>query len=112
MIPCHIGCTFASSFIDVGALISVLLLESLPKTIIIQEMASSSDSNSLRSPLELSGSLDSFRFEESTPTIGREYIDVNLVKDILDTEDGDALVRDLAITSKLRAKCPTTQYLC
>lgn len=85
-----------------------MLLESLPKTIITQEMASSP----LQLPLELSGSLDSFRFEESTPTIGREYFDVNLVKDILDTEDADALVRDLAITSKLRAKFPTPQCLC
>lgn len=75
-------------------------------------MASSPNPNHLRLPLGLSGSLGSFRFEESTPTIGREYFDVNLVKDILDAEDGDALVRDLAITSKSRAKIPIPQCLC
>ena len=76
-------------------------LESLPKTTIFKKMARPSDSSYLRLPLELSGALDHFRFEESTPTIGREYLDVDVVKDILDAENGDVLVRDLAITSEL-----------
>jgi hypothetical protein len=50
--------------------------------------------------LELSGALDAFQFEESTPTIGREYLGVDIVKDILESKDADALIRDLAITSK------------
>jgi hypothetical protein len=53
-----------------------------------------------REPLELSGALDAFQFEESTPTIGREYLGVDIVKDILESKDADALIRDLAITSK------------
>lgn len=53
-----------------------------------------------REPLELSGALRSFRFEETTPTIGREYFDVDIVRDILDSENADVLLRDLAITSK------------
>ena len=51
-------------------------------------------------PLELSGALDRFRFEETTPVIGREYINVNIVKDLLEGEAADARLRDLAITSK------------
>jgi hypothetical protein len=57
--------------------------------------------------LELSGALSPFHFEESTPTIGREYFDVDIVNDILDSKDRDALVRDLAITSKLQEKALT-----
>lgn len=72
----------------------VCLIETSHKITIAKEMA-------LRLPLELSGALSSFQFEESTPTIGREYFDVDIVEDILDSENGDALVRDLAITSKL-----------
>jgi hypothetical protein len=53
-----------------------------------------------REPLELSGALDAFRFEETTPTIGREFLDVDIVKDVLESKDADALIRDLAITSK------------
>lgn len=55
----------------------------------------------LREPLQLSGAFDAFRFEETTPTIGREYLDVDVVNDILLADNADALVRDLAITSKL-----------
>lgn len=71
-----------------------LLIEISHNITIAKEMA-------LRLPLELSGALSPFQFEESTPTIGREYVDVDIVKDILDSENGDALVRDLAITGKL-----------
>ena len=54
-------------------------------------------------PLKKSGSLDKkFRSEETTPIIGREYIDVNIVDDLLNAEDGDDLLRDLAITSMLK----------
>lgn len=59
-----------------------------------------SDESYRREPLQSSGVLDHFRFEETTPTIGREYLDVDVVKDILLADNADALVRDLAITSK------------
>ena len=36
---------------------------------------------------------------QTTPLIGREYFEVDIVKDILDSEDADARIRDLAITS-------------
>jgi hypothetical protein len=53
-------------------------------------------------PLTASGALDGkFKFEEATPVIGREYPDVNIVDDILNAQDDDELLRDLAITSKL-----------
>lgn len=51
-------------------------------------------------PLALSGALDRFKYEESTPAIGREYSDVNLVDDIINAKNADELIRDLAITSK------------
>jgi hypothetical protein len=50
-------------------------------------------------PLSLSGALDRFEHSESTPVIGREYADLNLVNDILNAKDSDELIRDLAITS-------------
>ena len=52
-----------------------------------------------RQPLTLSGALDDFKYEEVTPTIGREYAGVNIVDDILSDEDR---LRDLAITSTTR----------
>jgi hypothetical protein len=67
-------------------------------------MTRSKESSYPRLPLELSGALDSFHFEESTPTIGREYFNVDIVKDILEAENEDALVRDLAITSESSQK--------
>ncbi|KAM0469438.1 hypothetical protein ACHAP7_010018 [Fusarium lateritium] len=53
-------------------------------------------------PLRLSGALDQFKHEESTPVIGREYSDVNLVDDIINAENADELIRDLAITISQR----------
>jgi hypothetical protein len=51
-------------------------------------------------PLKVSGALDHFRHEETTPVIGREFLDVNIVDDILNAENADERLRDLAITSK------------
>lgn len=56
-------------------------------------------------PLLPSGALDKFTFEESTPVIGREYVDVNLVNDIINAENADDLIRDLAITSMSHVLC-------
>jgi hypothetical protein len=50
-------------------------------------------------PLSTSGALDRFKHEETTPVIGREYVDVNLVNDVINAENSDELIRDLAITS-------------
>ncbi|KAF2702763.1 taurine catabolism dioxygenase [Pleomassaria siparia CBS 279.74] len=49
-------------------------------------------------PLKKSGALDKFEFEDSTPVIGREFLSVNIVDDLLNAKDADALLRDLAIT--------------
>ncbi|KAK0724090.1 hypothetical protein B0H67DRAFT_529658 [Lasiosphaeris hirsuta] len=55
-----------------------------------------------RKPLELSGALDKFGYEETTPEIGREYVNVNIVDDLLKAESADDLLRDLAITISRR----------
>lgn len=52
-------------------------------------------------PLTKSGALDSkFKYEETTPVIGREYPELNVVDDLLNASDADELIRDLAITSE------------
>ena len=51
-----------------------------------------------KDPLKLSGALDHFESFEVTPTIGREYVGVNLAK-WLKAPNSDELIRDLAITS-------------
>jgi hypothetical protein len=54
-------------------------------------------------PLKKSGALDgAFKFEDVTPAIGRVYPTTNIVDDLLNSNDADALLRDLAITSKLK----------
>lgn len=50
-----------------------------------------------REPLQLSGALDGFKYEDTTPVIGREFFDANIVDDIMTSEER---MRDLAITSK------------
>ena len=52
-------------------------------------------------PLKLSGALDRFKFEETTPLLGREFLDVDIVDDLLSSDHADERLRDLAITSKL-----------
>lgn len=52
-------------------------------------------------PLRTSGALEQFKYEETTPIIGREFINVNIVDDLLNAENADERIRDLAITSML-----------
>lgn len=56
-------------------------------------------------PLALTGALEQFQFEESTPVIGREYPSVNIVDDILNAKNSDDLLQDLAITSMSQPSC-------
>ncbi|KAK8065747.1 taurine dioxygenase family protein [Apiospora hydei] len=53
-------------------------------------------------PLQLSGALSKFAYEETTPVIGREYLNVNIVDDLLSATNADELLRDLAITISRR----------
>ncbi|KAH8695607.1 alpha-ketoglutarate-dependent sulfonate dioxygenase [Talaromyces proteolyticus] len=53
-------------------------------------------------PLKLSGALDIFTFEDTTPVIGREFPNINIVNDLLNASNSDDLVRDLAITISQR----------
>jgi hypothetical protein len=100
LIPCYIRYILTKS-INTRASTFDLLPHLLRITTIVKErMTRSKESSYPRLPLELSGALGSFHFEESTPTIGRESFDVDIVKDILEAENEDALVRDLAITSE------------
>lgn len=60
-----------------------------------------SEAKTYHSPLQKSGALDGkFKFEETTPVIGREYPTLNIVDDLLNASDADELIRDLAITSQ------------
>lgn len=60
---------------------------------------SSADQPSFPKPLKQSGALEQFNYEETTPVIGREFLDVNIVDDLLNAPNADELIRDLAITS-------------
>jgi alpha-ketoglutarate-dependent taurine dioxygenase len=51
-----------------------------------------------KEPLKLSGALDHFESFDVTPTIGREFVGVNLAR-WLRAPNSDDLIRDLAITS-------------
>lgn len=52
-------------------------------------------------PLQPSGILERFTYDDVTPVIGREFPHLNVVDDMLNSPDADALIRDLAITSKV-----------
>lgn len=51
-------------------------------------------------PITPSGALDQFSYEDATRVIGREYLDVNLVDDILNAPNADERLRDLAYASE------------
>lgn len=55
--------------------------------------------SSYRKALELKGALGVYQSFDVTPTIGKEFVDVNL-KEWLRAPNSDDLIRDLAITSK------------
>ena len=49
--------------------------------------------------MELSGALEKFKYEDATPEIGREFLNVNIVDDLLNAANADEVLRDLAVTS-------------
>lgn len=51
----------------------------------------------LLKPLKYTGTLDSFKHQDLTPVVGREYEGLQ-VKDLL--RWGDEMIRDLAVTSE------------
>ncbi|KAI4767266.1 putative TfdA family taurine dioxygenase, partial [Aureobasidium sp. EXF-8846] len=55
----------------------------------------------LAKPLEYSGLLDSYQNSDLTPVIGREYHGLQ-VADLLAAKNGDALIRDIAVTVSQR----------
>jgi hypothetical protein len=66
------------------------------------------ESQAYREPLKKSGALDKYEYEDTTPIIGREFINVNIVDDLLNSPGADALLKDLAITSTLNIFCTKT----
>lgn len=58
----------------------------------------------IKEPLKYSGSLDNYKFFESTPIIGREYHDLQLT-DLLKASNREVLIRDLAVTISRRGVC-------
>ncbi|KAF7188977.1 putative alpha-ketoglutarate-dependent sulfonate dioxygenase [Pseudocercospora fuligena] len=50
----------------------------------------------MREPIRPSGSLDSFSYDDTTPVIGREYYDVNIVEVFLNASNVEERLRDLA----------------
>ncbi|KAF2180866.1 taurine dioxygenase family protein [Zopfia rhizophila CBS 207.26] len=53
-------------------------------------------------PLKPTGALDKFGFEDVTPIIGREFPTINIVDELLNAENADELLRELAITISRR----------
>jgi hypothetical protein len=66
----------------------------------VLEVPSPSEAHSrLTKPLEYSGLLDSYQNADLTPVIGREYHGLQ-VADVLAAKNGDALIRDIAVTGQ------------
>lgn len=53
-----------------------------------------------RDPIKPSGALDAFSYDDTTPVIGREYLNMNIVDDVLNGPDRVERLRQLAYTSK------------
>lgn len=69
-----------------------------------------SKANGYPQPLKQTGVLERFEYDDVTPVIGREFPTANIVDDFLNSLDADALLRDLAITSKSIAR--TIDHTC
>lgn len=54
-------------------------------------------------PIKPSGALNHIQYEDITPTIGREFFDVNIVDDILHNAKAEDCLRDLAYASEYAA---------
>lgn len=67
----------------------------------ISQLKLANQSSALPKPLVLSGALDHIKQFDVTTIIGREFVDVQ-VKDLINSPDADALLRDLAITVSQR----------
>lgn len=63
-----------------------------------------------RTPLQLTGILDHFVFEESTPAIGREYTTLDIKKDLFEAPESDARLRELAIISECERAPPPPPF--
>ena len=50
--------------------------------------------------LQMGNTLEKFTYDDTTPCIGREFLNVNIVDDIMKSESPDDHIRDLAITSE------------
>ncbi|KAK5704336.1 hypothetical protein LTR97_003354 [Elasticomyces elasticus] len=70
------------------------LLSDMP---VLPSVAKNTNGHSTRELLKLSGALDKFEYEDVTPVIGREYPKINIVNDLLNADDADELMRDMAI---------------
>ena len=74
--------------------------ETQPTTTIVQGLKNglaAKPSGLIREPMRTSGLLDTHKFFECTPIIGREYPDVQLA-DLMNSDKAEQYLRDLAIT--------------
>lgn len=55
-----------------------------------------------RDPIKPSGALDAFSYDDTTPVIGREYLNMNIVDDVLNGPDRVERLRQLAYTISAR----------
>lgn len=53
----------------------------------------------MRKPVQATGVLAGFEQEDLTPAIGRAFQNVNIIDDIMNVEDADARLRELALIS-------------
>lgn len=58
-------------------------------------------SQASRKPIQPTGALKHFEHEDLTPAIGRQYHHVNIVEDLMNAENADERLRELAFTSKV-----------
>lgn len=60
-----------------------------------------------RVPIIPCGALNSFSYEDTTPALGREFSNINIVEDVLNAPDAEDRLRDLAYTSR----CAKLSYI-
>jgi hypothetical protein len=51
----------------------------------------------VRKPVQATGVLDSLSYEDLTPAIGRAFENVNIIDDIMNAENADERLRELAL---------------
>jgi hypothetical protein len=77
------------------------IVQNVTETVSTLSLTPGKGKSLLKEPLKYSGSLDQFPYEDLTPSIGTEFSSATQLSQLLQSDDADKFIKDLAILSNL-----------